>query len=556
MPPHIRQFFSAALLVALVSTTAPAHAGQDQYLLPLDPSLAEDLEDLFIAERDRLRQPFVDPEPPPTRRRDCTTAARPLRNPPERAAVSHLLDTRLRVSYAEHQVCNPALHREVTLRVRSYENGLVGPTLRVQPGTLLRVRIQNDLPLAAPDPTATNTVDPQSFNMTNLHTHGLHVSPAGNSDNVLLRIAPQTDFVTEIYIPEDHPPGTFWYHAHVHGSTAIQVSSGMAGALIVDGGLDHAPEIREADEKILVFQQMPYTPDPENADVHVIEDFDASFGRDSWPQGVRDNGWRTTINGQTYPVIHMRPGEVQRWRMVHAGVRETISVTLEDHELHEIAVDGIALGRIVPRPAIELQPGYRSDVLVRAGPARQAPYFLYDGRLPPTDALFLRDEPPNILAMVVVAGEEVDMPFPTSDSLAPYAPFAPIDDDQIAGTQEVVFNIETGSRVRFQINGRSFDADGPARQLSLGTAEEWTLRSRVANHPYHIHVNPFQVVSITRSGHELLDAPIWRDTILVKQADVVTIRTRYRRYIGRFVIHCHILDHEDQGMMELVEIVP
>ena len=293
----------------------------------------------------------------------------------------------------------------------------------------------------------------------------------------------------------------------------------MAGVLLVDGGLDDVPEIRaaEAGEKILVFQQMPYTPHPENADIHVVENFGASFGPTSWPNGVLNNGWRTTINGQTYPVIHMRPGEVQRWRMVHAGVRETISVRLDGHELHEIAVDGIALGRMVARKTIELHPGYRSDVLVRAGPAQEAPYFLVDGPVPAADALFRRDEPPNVLAMVLVTGDDTDMQLPASNSLASYAPFEAIGADEITGTQEAIFNIQIQPQLRFQINGKSFDAAGPARRLSLGTTEQWTLRSQLGNHPYHIHVNPFQVISITRNGQQQLDAPVWRDTILVNK---------------------------------------
>ena len=487
---------------------------------------------------------------------DCATENAPLQNPPERVAANGVLDTRLRVGYAVHQICNPAHQRSINVRVRSYERGLVGPTLRVQPGSLLRLRLQNDLPPDNLPSSGTEVVDPRSFNVTNLHTHGLHVSPAGNGDNVLLRINPQEAFVTEIYVPEDHVPGTFWYHAHVHGSTAVQVSSGMAGALLVDGGLDNVPEIRaaEAKEKILVFQQMPYTPDPENPDVHVVEDFLASFGPSSWPTGILNNGWRTTINGQTYPVIRMRPGEVQRWRMVHAGVRETIAVRLEKHELNEIAVDGIPPGRIVARESVELQPGYRSDVLIKAGPAQPEPYFLVDDRVAATDALLRRDEPPNVLAMVIVSGEELEMGLPSSSSLASYAPFPAIDDEELTGNQEATFNIRTEPQLGFEINGRSFDAAGPPRRLPLGGVEQWTLRSDRGNHPYHIHVNPFQVVSIVRGGRELLDAPVWRDTILVKREDTVTIRTRYRRYIGRFVIHCHILDHEDQGMMDLVEI--
>ena len=95
------------------------------------------------------------------------------------------------------------------------------------------------------------------------------------------------------------------------------------------------------------------------------------------------------------------------------------------------------------------------------------------------------------------------------------------------------------------------------RRLKLGGVEEWTLRTALTslapNHPFHIHVNPFQH---TRIGPDGQPETVWRDTVLVRKGKPLTVRTRYVRYTGRFVLHCHMLDHEDQGMMELVEIVP
>ena len=161
MPRHTRQLSAAALLVGVISTTATVYTGQDEYFRPLDPGLAADLQSLFDSERDRLRRAFRDVEPALLRADvDCATNREPLRNPRERVAVNGVLDTRLRVSYAEHQICSPAHQREITVRVRSYEGGLVGPTLRVQPGTLLRVRLQNDLPRDASHSTGSELIDP------------------------------------------------------------------------------------------------------------------------------------------------------------------------------------------------------------------------------------------------------------------------------------------------------------------------------------------------------------------------------------------------------------
>jgi FtsP/CotA-like multicopper oxidase with cupredoxin domain len=225
----------------------------------------------------------------------------PLVLPEVRASSNRLLDTSLTVDYAFNRIWNVKQQKAITVHLRSYGGALVGPTLRVRPGDTLRVRMVNQLPPNKPHDGDIN--EPHGFNTTNLHTHGLHVSPSGNGDNILVMIEPKQQFQNEIYIPEDHPPGTFWYHAHVHGSTAIQVSSGMAGVLIVEGGLDDVPEIKSAKEQVFLSQQMPYVKSPD-ATYYEIESYD-QFGPSAWsggpngPGGVETHGWRTTINGQT-----------------------------------------------------------------------------------------------------------------------------------------------------------------------------------------------------------------------------------------------------------------
>src|SRR5262249_39483173 len=154
-------------------------------------------------------------------------------------------------------------------------------------------------------------------------------SPSGNSDNVFLAIHPSQTQDYEIHIPDDHPAGTFWYHAHYHGSTAVQVASGIGGALIIEGGvdanggLDSIPEIKaaEAQEKIFVLQQI---------------NFDENGKIETFNQATPDGFVRSiTVNGLLLPTIRMRPGEVQRWRFIHAGVSENIHLALDGHILHE-----------------------------------------------------------------------------------------------------------------------------------------------------------------------------------------------------------------------------
>ena len=218
--------------------------------------------------------------------------------------------------------------------------------------------------------------------------HGLHVSPAGNSDNVLLNIGPQTEFPYEINIPSDHPAGTFWYHAHRHGSTALNVASGASGILIVKGTRPYSPPTSQnlhptADidtilhdttgapfpEELFLFQQIGYAcfaNDPDgptkdwwqniyttaglyNADTKSGDPAASapwvcplsSPGKPVSPGAVENfalqlfsstiwdtNGRFTSINGVVQPTITLPAGRIQRWRFVHAGIHDTINVQI------------------------------------------------------------------------------------------------------------------------------------------------------------------------------------------------------------------------------------
>ena len=574
----------------------------------------------------------------------------PFLNPPEVRAVNGVLTTTLNVQYTDPQKVKIG---GCGVQLRSYNGQLVGPTLRVRAGEVMDIELNNMLPVESPNEVAAQVAQeadnafietrPHSFNTTNLHTHGLHVSPVGNSDNVLLAIPPQTKFPYEIRVPASHPPGTFWYHAHAHGSTAIQVGSGMEGALVIeDDEAKIPPALREANkrEKVMVIQTTLY-------DTHgQANDITAFFPGPNAPQcrqGLSSCTWpssnrRVTINGQIVPVITMKPGEVQRWRLIDSSFRESMFLQLEGHSLHEIALDGLYLGRVDtwgPTQTVELQPGYRSDVLVKANNTPGKYYKLIDAGsngpagpppakcvmqaplaaapksptaveltgaasaalIPPTlttsvvrlnafnertlagNRISLRGvaEAENLLALVYVSTDPpVDMKLPTDAEMAPLAPFPGLDlQAQASGVQEAVFKLGSGyqasdPRNSFQINYRAFNPSH-VRNVRLGATDVWSLTTigdppcvpppdaqgnptgvPPLPHVFHIHVNPFQATRLDPAGKPEV---VWKDTVLVPPATNMLIYTQYTDYIGQFVMHCHILDHEDLGMMEIVEVV-
>lgn len=503
-------------------------------------------------------------------------------NPPEIRSADGVLSTTLEVTYAPvRQLAGCPVH------LRSYNGQPVGPTLRVKPGDTIRILLKNRLPANSLHQSSDMNT-PHDFNTTNLHTHGLHVSPLGNSDNVLLAIQPGQEFLFEIKVPAGHPPGTFWYHPHSHGSVALQVTSGMEGMLIIEGGLDQVPEIAAAQERLLLLQQIAYDESGE------IESY-GQFAPCHWEPSKREQ----TINGLLYPTLTAAPGEVQRWRVTDSGQRESVtmelhgpaasdnpSITITDAlklplvPLHEIAADGIALGRVTSWLSNTLEPGYRSDMLVQF--QQPGTYYLVDG--PSHEkALTCADDPenPNLLAKVQVSGAQKSMALPTSAQLASLAPFQPlvaIDPSQppgadsflkalvpVDGFQTVTLsvdsypsNVEVNQRnINAMASDHEFDPNNP-RRLTLGNTELWVLETAVTSgtlyfgHPFHIHVNPFQT---WRYGPDGTPETLWRDTLMVRGGQKQYIYTQYRDYIGTFVYHCHILQHEDTGMMELLEIV-
>ncbi|TMC50069.1 MAG: multicopper oxidase family protein, partial [Chloroflexi bacterium] len=218
-----------------------------------------------------------------------------------------------------------------------YNGSYVPPTLRVRPGDVVKLRLVNSLD-----------------DETNLHMHGLAVSPLGNSDNVFLHVAPGGAQDYEIRIPSSHAPGLYWYHPHPHGHSDDQVRNGMSGALIVEGLLDPFPDLRDVTEHVLLLK------DAQIGGGHIVH------------RAIGDDAVRT-VNGMLNPTITLRPGETQLWRIGNIGADLYYVLTLEGHRFYEVARDGYRLARLVSQRQLLLPPGAREEVLVQAaGPGTYA----------------------------------------------------------------------------------------------------------------------------------------------------------------------------------------
>jgi FtsP/CotA-like multicopper oxidase with cupredoxin domain len=250
------------------------------------------------------------------------------------------------------------------------------------------------------------------------------------------------------------------------------------------------------------------------------------------------------VNGQTKPAIDIAPGETQRWRIVNASVFTFMNLSLEGHVLHQIAADGNPLRAVRSRDAIVMAPGERVEVLVQGGPAGQ--YALRS--LPWGQDLEFQAQDEYPIATLISSGPE-QQPAPLPADLLP---FEDLRDVAIDRRREVVFS-ETLSPFRLYIDGRQFDHDRVDQTVWLGATEEWRLvNTSPDTHPFHIHVNDFQVISV---NGEPVEPHSWEDTFPIDAFGEIVIRSRFLDFTGKTVYHCHILDHEDKGMMGIVEIV-
>ncbi len=453
----------------------------------------------------------------------------PLIEPEVRRSVDGELRTNLQVRYAYKDIGGYRLY------LRSYEGTIPGPTLRMRAGEVLRIRLINDLP-PNPDPVPSDMALPHHFNTTNFHFHGSHVSPEGISDNVFRSMEPGQSYDIEIAVPGDHPRGTYWYHPHHHGSADVQMTGGMAGALIIEGDFDDIPEIAGAAERVLILNEVLF-------DYRgTIENYDTV-----WPEAVPRF---LSVNGQREPAIRMRPGEVQRWRIVHAGHEDNLNLALEKHALRVIAFDGIRRPRMAGFESLLLAPGQRVDVLVQAGAVGA-----YALRAIANDQGYA--SPVGPLAQIIVEGEPLPMPLPAALG---GAPFPTIRDEEVTQKRRLTLSVDQPEfppaanyqEFRFLVCGRTFDPNRVDQRVELGAVEEWTVvNEHDDDHVFHIHTNHFQMVAI---NGENLGERDWRDTVVVPRKGSVTFRSRFLDFTGRFVHHCHMMNHEELGMMQVVEV--
>jgi FtsP/CotA-like multicopper oxidase with cupredoxin domain len=411
----------------------------------------------------------------------------------------------------------------------TYNGSYPAPTIRVNKGDLLKVRFKNSLP-----PTNETNILGFQKNITNLHTHGWHVSPSGNADNIFLHFEPGEEFLFE-YDTSRQKAGTLsWYHPHVHGLVAEQLWGGLAGAIVVEDGSD---TLSNYETHILVLK-----------DITLRGSRPAPFTRSDYRKGKE--GDIVMVNGQVNPVVPIKPGQVQRWRIVNASTARYYKLNLENHTMYLAGTDGNLLDQPYPMTEILLTPGERIDVLVQAD---QAPGTYRLLSLP-------YNRGGNTLQTVTLMTSSYEGDFAYDSISSIINPDAETPETDASSLQRRRLRLQMRRR-RGLINGHDFEVDPYVITSQVGTYEVWKIvNMSMMDHPFHQHTNAALILQINGGDSDYASVytsvPGWKDTINVpRMGGSVVMLVPVEDFTGTTVFHCHIVEHEDIGMMGIWELV-
>ncbi len=435
---------------------------------------------------------------------------------------------------------------------------LNGPTIHVSPGGTIRVTFTNRLGTQTP---------------TNIHYHGLNVSPRGRSDNIFRTFNNGKTYQSVVRVPESQQKGTYWYHVHLHGMSEGQVMGGLSGLLVIDGLAGLLPRAWEG-----VRQRQVALRDVQTSGNAIVAQDDIAIPGPS----------TRLVNALYQPGFTMRENRYELWRLANIGADVFYQLEFRNRaqpqsnaQFAVIGEDGIPVWDVDERDTLLMPPGKRFDVLVAApdagtydlvsltyaqrnvlnpGPPasldpKPLPVEVVDGVRVPVDQTLAT-------ARVLASSRTVpDAPLPKR--LAPRKDFS---DERVGDAHKRTFRFQytppSDPNFATLINGTQFEpTEMPMAAPVSGTLEEWTLINQTTDdHPFHIHVNEFQVISVNGERYrangrqDIVNIPAQTlvDGELVDGK--VVIRQKYSRFTGWFVFHCHILQHEDAGMMATIQV--
>jgi FtsP/CotA-like multicopper oxidase with cupredoxin domain len=490
-------------------------------------------------------------------------------------------------------------------------DGSQSPTLRLYPGDLLVLHLINELtepPHAASQPmhmdislghrAAACGSGAMSATATNLHFHGLTVPAKCHQDEVLETSIQPSDppFEYRFRIPPQEPPGLYWYHPHIHGFSAAQVMGGASGALIIEGIERAVPELAGLPERLLVIRDQdllnpnaaPSRFEPVVPKYLIDRDGDAANNGTGFGKPAKDLSVNfVPVPYPNYPpaIIHLRPDERQLWRILNASAITYLNLAVlfrhVPQQLGLVAIDGVPMnwpGRAGPALTwvdhIGVPPGARVEFVLR-GPPQGVPALLVTRTVDTGQGG--ENDPNRALATLIASADaaaQPTLPAQAAPSTAPRLPW--LGDIQPVRTRKLYFSEtlqdpkDPNSATTFYItvDGQTptaFDPANPTPNITVrqGDVEDWIIENRSTElHAFHIHQLHF---ALRDWNGVAVNEPFLRDTVNVPyysdkmlQYPSVRIRMDFRDpdTVGTFAYHCHLLEHEDAGMMGVIRVEP
>jgi FtsP/CotA-like multicopper oxidase with cupredoxin domain len=404
----------------------------------------------------------------------------------------------------------------VTTEAFAYNGQVPGPTLDVREGDHVIIHFRNDLP----EPTT-------------VHWHGIHL-PFESDGSPFHPIKPGE---THDYAFTVRPgtAGTYWYHPHPDHRTGFAIGKGLFGGIVVHAADDPLPAMQE---RLLILSDNRFLHDgaidfPDPASHH--GGIDEENGRE---------GPVLFVNGHVMPTITIRSGEVQRWRVVNASAGRLYRLALPGHTFLQVGSDGGLFEKPVELKDILLTTGERVELLVRGTDAPGSKAVLqnlpYDRYAPQTRP---KDWNTTLDLLTLQTTSETPVAAPAIPSTL--RKITPLDTTKVTAVRTVVFG-------QGMINGKLMDMARVDVSTKVGATEIWEIENIVGmDHPFHLHGFQFQVLD--RDG---VPEPYraWKDMLNIPKHSTARIIVRYDDYPGKWMFHCHILDHEDHGMMGVLEV--
>jgi len=475
-----------------------------------------------------------------------------------------------------------------TLYCFTTRDGTESPTLHIRPGDHLVVHVKNNLP--APSPAsememATNastlcgaaTMDSSSVN---IHYHGTNTAPKCHQDEVIHTLINSGEtFTYNVAFPKDEPPGLYWYHPHVHGISEPAVQGGASGAIIVDGIADLQPAVAGLPQRILMIRDQIVAGQPPPTGMVPAWDLTLNYIPISYPALVP-------------AIIEMGQREKQFWRVANASADTILDLqVLYDDTPQTIrlaAVDGVPVGSkdgkvrgtLIPVTDFRLPPASRVEFII-VGPSKSVKHAQFLTRAVDTGPDGDNDTRRTMATIVTAGNDSADAIVAEAKSNGQPSPPGPQRFEGLktarVTARRVLYFSEKPDQDQFFITVKGqkpelFSPDNPpAITTTQGSVEDWTVENRAQeNHEFHLHQTHFMVMSQNNfeiNGSEpvdalqgqlvdMIDIPYW-DGNPAHPFPSVTVRVDFRGPdIGDFVYHCHILEHEDKGMMAIIRVLP